>query len=230
MGRRTLYWSLAGAGTLAVVAGALAGPLTSRVEQPTYGVLRSSVAIELRAYDATIVAEVSLRGGRREALSEGFGLIAAYIFGANRPNTTVAMTAPVEQQGARKIAMTAPVGQQSEQDGWVVRFTMPRGWSMDTLPSPDDPRVVLKPLEAKTMLAIRFSGIANDALLGSKTDELRRYAIAHGIETFGEPLLAFYNPPWTLPFFRRNEVLLEVKASATPLAKRAAALRKQAAS
>ena len=74
------------------------------------------------------------------------------------------------------------------------------------------PRVTLKPVPAKRMLAIRFSGTASDSLIQSKTDELRRYAADKKLATTGEPLLAFYNPPWTLPFFRRNEVMLEVAA------------------
>ena len=60
------------------------------------------------------------------------------------------------------------------------------------------------------MLANRFSGLANDALIRAKTVELRKYASDHKLTTVGEPLLAFYNPPWTLPFFRRNEIMLEL--------------------
>lgn len=195
------------------MAGMAAGPLTSRVEQPAYRILRSDGPIELRAYDPVIAAEVTLRGERGVALSEGFRLIAAYIFGANSPKAKIAMTAPVEQQGAQKIAMTAPVSQQADGDAWTVRFIMPRGWSMETLPAPDDPRVTLQPVAARTMLAIRFSGTADDASIAAKTDELRQYAVAQHIETVGALVLAFYNPPWTLPFFRRNEIMLEARKS-----------------
>ena len=81
---------------------------------------------------------------------------------------------------------------------------------METLPAPNDARVRLKPISAKRMVAIRFSGLANDTLIQMKTDALREYASEHKLKTIGEPLLAFYNPPWTLPFFRRNEVMLEL--------------------
>lgn len=131
-GRRIIYWSIAGAVTLAF-AGIAAGPITSRVE-PAYTVLRSDGAIELRAYGPVIAAEVVLHGDRSAALSEGFRLIAAYIFGDNSPKMKIAMTAQVEQQGAQKIAMTAPVVQQADADTWTVRFIMPRGWTMETLP------------------------------------------------------------------------------------------------
>ena len=199
MHSRALIWIAAGAGSLAVLAAVAAGPLSSRVEQPVYKVLKSDGAIEVRAYEPSIAAEVALKGNRTAALSDGFRIIAGYIFGANRPNA--------------KIAMTAPVSQQADDGAWQIRFIMPRGWSMETLPTPTDPRVKLTPTRAETFLAIRFSGAASDRLIRSKTDELRRYATDHRIATIGEPLIAFYNPPWTLPFLRRNEVMLQVDRS-----------------
>ena len=141
-----------------------------------------------------------------------FRLIAAYIFGANTPNAKIAMTAPVQQQSSQKIAMTAPVTQQTAGDSWTVRFIMPSNWTLETLPAPHDTRVTLKPVPANRMLVIRFSGSASDSQIKTKTDELRRYAADKMLATVGEPLLAFYNPPWTLPFFRRNEIMLELAA------------------
>ena len=157
-----------------------------------------------------IAAESEVKGERKAAIQEGFRLIAAYIFGANKPNAKIAMTAPVQQQSAQKIAMTAPVTQQTDGSSWTVRFIMPSGWTMQSLPVPNDPRVTLKPVSAKRMVAIRFSGTANDDLIQAKTDELRKYAAEHKLSTIGEPLLAFYNPPWTLPIFRRNEIMFEL--------------------
>ena len=157
-----------------------------------------------------ITAEAEVQGERKAVIQEGFRLIAAYIFGANKPNAKISMTAPVQQQSTQKIAMTAPVTQQTDGNRWTVRFIMPSKWTMETLPTPNDARVTLKPVPAKRMAVIRFSGAANDNVIGSKTDELRKYALEHKLATVGEPLLAFYNPPWTLPFFRRNEIMLEL--------------------
>lgn len=182
----------------------------SRVEQPEYAVSKSDGPIEIRSYGAMIAAEAEVKGERKAAINEGFRLIAAYIFGANRPNTKIAMTAPVQQQGSQKIAMTAPVTQQSDGTTWTVRFIMPGSWSLETLPAPDDARATLKPVPAKRMLAIRFSGLAGDDAIAEKIEELRKYASSHALVTVGEPLLAFYNPSWTLPFFRRNEVMFEL--------------------
>jgi hypothetical protein len=182
----------------------------SRVEQPAYQIVSAEGSIEIRSYGAMIAAEAEVQGERKTAISEGFRLIAAYIFGANKPNVKIAMTAPVQQQSPQTIAMTAPVTQQADGKAWTVRFIMPRSWTIEALPAPNDTRVRLKPIPPKRMVAIRFSGLANDRLIQMKTDELRKYSSEHKIRTIGEPLLAFYNPPWTLPFFRRNEIMLEL--------------------
>lgn len=210
--RKKIYWALAGIVAVLVIAAGAAGPIMSRVEQPDYKVTMTDGAIEIRSYGSMIAAEAEVKGERKVAINEGFRLIAAYIFGANKPNAKIAMTAPVQQQSAQTIAMTAPVTQQTSGDSWKVSFIMPGSWTLETLPTPNDPRVTLKPVPAKRMLAIRFSGSASDSLIRAKTGELRRYAVDKKLATTGEPLLAFYNPPWTLPFFRRNEVMLELTA------------------
>jgi len=209
---KKVVWALAGIAAVSLVSAFAAGSIMSRVEQPEYAVSTSDGPVETRSYGPMIAAEAEVRGERKAAINEGFRLIAAYIFGANRPNTRIAMTAPVQQQGSQKIAMTAPVTQQGNGSIWTVRFIMPGNWSLETLPVPDDARVTLKPVPAKRMLAIRFSGLAGDSVIAEKIDELRKYASGHNLAIVGEPLLAFYNPPWTLPFFRRNEVMFELAA------------------
>lgn len=181
----------------------------SRVEQPEYAVTTSNGAIEIRSYGPMIAAEAAVEGERKTAINEGFRLIAAYIFGANKPNAKIAMTAPVQQQ-RQTIAMTAPVTQQRTGDVWTVSFIMPKAWTLETLPAPTDPRVSFKPIPARHVAVIKFSGSASKEAIDERTDELRRYASEHKLSTSGEPVLAFYNPPWTLPFFRRNEVMLEL--------------------
>lgn len=206
--RRLLYW-IAGTLLLLVATGIAAGPLMSRVEQPDYKIEESSGPIEVRSYSPMIAAEAVVEGERKKAIGEGFRLIAAYIFGANQPNAKIAMTAPVQQQ-KQTIAMTAPVIQQGKKDAWTVRFIMPQSWTMTTLPAPSDARVSLKPIPARRFVALTFSGFASDAAIAERTNELRSYVTEHKLDTTGEPYLAFYNPPWTLPFFRRNEVMLEL--------------------
>ncbi len=195
---------------LVAIAAAAAGPLMSRVEQPDYTIVETQGAIEIRDYAPMIAAETSVEGERTAAIGEGFRRIAGYIFGDNAPREKIAMTAPVQQQKGSKIAMTAPVQQQGADGAWSVRFIMPKQWTMETLPAPTDARVKLVPLPARRFAVIRFSGSAGQAALDAKTKELQDFISARGMTPQGEPLYAFYNPPWTLPFFKRNEVMLEV--------------------
>jgi hypothetical protein len=212
---RAILLAAFGLGAVAVAA-VVAGPAMSRVEQPDFRIEKQDGDVEVRAYGPLIAAEAEVKGQRREAINEGFRLIAAYIFGANQPKAKIEMTAPVEQQ-KQKIAMTAPVTQQGggARDGeggesWTVRFIMPKAWTMETLPAPSDSRVRLEPIPPRRFLAIRFSGFAGDDAIRERTDELRRYAETNGLAIKGEPVLAFYDPPWTLPFMRRNEVMFEL--------------------
>ena len=182
----------------------------AKVEEAKYEVVSATGDFEIRSYEPMIVAEAVTEGDRKTAINEGFRLIAGYIFGNNDERSKVAMTAPVQQQRRGPIAMTAPFAQQNTASGWSVHFVMPSDRTLATLPLPNDPRVTLKSLPARQFAAIRFSGLARDAIIDEKTEELRRFAKQRKLDTRGEPLLGFYNPPWTLPFFRRNEVLLEI--------------------
>ncbi len=116
------------------------------------------------------------------------------------------MTAPVQQQRDQTIAMTAPVTQQGDGGTWKVRFNIPKNWTMETLPAPNDTRVRLVRVPGKRMVAIRFTWRATESLIAAKTAELRKYVLEEKLVTVGEPLLAFYNPPWTLPFFRETRL------------------------
>jgi hypothetical protein len=202
-------WWIALAG-VTVLAGALWGPIVSNVEQPKYTVVESDHSKEIRDYAAMIVAETDVSGERDEAIGEGFRIIADYIFGNNLSSQKVAMTAPVTQQVSEKIAMTAPVAQQGEADSWQVRFIMPASYTLKTLPTPKNPAVKLKEMRAKRFAVIRFSGLAGKGSLERHTEELTEFIRAKNLVAVSPPIYAFYNPPWTLPFLRRNEVMIEV--------------------
>ncbi|MFT5509962.1 MAG: hypothetical protein ACI89J_003053 [Hyphomicrobiaceae bacterium] len=208
--RSKLFWLISGLIIIVGVAAVAVGPIMSRVEQPEYLITASKGAIEVRSYDPMISAQATVHGKREDAINEGFRLIAAYIFGANKPNAKIEMTAPVQQQRELKIAMTAPVTQQADGDRWTVEFIMPKRWTMETLPAPEDDRVKLVPVLGRKMVVIRFSGSARDKLITRKTAELRAYANEQKLDVVGEPVFAFYNPPWTLPFLRRNEVMFQL--------------------
>lgn len=206
--KKPIIWLFAG---IVILAASLTGPIMSNVEQAKYDVIETHGAIELRDYDPMIVAEVSVRGNRENAIGDGFRLIADYIFGNNISSQKVSMTAPVIQQPSEKIAMTAPVTQQGGEGLWDVQFVMPSDYTMQTLPKPNNPDVILKEIAGKRFAVIRFSGLARANSLAAHTKELEAFILENKLQTVSEPTYAFFNPPWTLPFLRRNEVMIEIK-------------------
>lgn len=208
---RHVWWLMAVVIAVVALLGAiLAGPIMSDVEQPKYQLVETEKSIEIRDYGPTIVAEVEVSGEREKAISEGFRAIAGYIFGNNSSKQKVAMTAPVTQQSSEKIAMTAPVMQQGSGNIWTVRFIMPASYTLATLPTPNNPAVKLREIPGKRFAVIRFSGVAGEGNLKRHTEELEAFVSAKKLQALSGPAYAFYNPPWTLPFFRRNEVMIEV--------------------
>jgi hypothetical protein len=188
------------------------------VEEPAFKPVLREQAFELRDYPALVVAEVTVSGEQKEAAGKGFRLLAGYIFGGNKQRQSIAMTAPVAQQAAsqkiasQKIAMTAPVAQMQTTEGsWVVRFTMPGAYTLDTLPVPDDARVKLRTIEPGRFAVLRFSGLARPGDVESKSKELLAQLRSRRLRAIGPVSLAQYNPPWTPWFMRRNEVMIEVQ-------------------
>lgn len=184
------------------------------VEEARYERIEGDGAIEIRDYAPMIVAETLVEGDRDSAINRGFRAIADYIFGNNLGARKVAMTAPVLQQPGEKIAMTVPVTQEAvgpdTAPRWRVSFVMPAGSSLATLPVPKNASVTLRELPPRRFAAIRFSGIAWQSSLDKQTEALRDWMSARALVPLAAPTYAFYNPPWTLPFLRRNEVLIEI--------------------
>jgi hypothetical protein len=198
----------------ATVIGSTFMPSLSRArtpEPPFTSVVRDG-AFELRDYAPQVVAEVTVRaqtGGN--AANRGFNPLAGYIFGGNQPRAKIAMTAPVTRQQGAKIAMTAPVTQQNAgSDSWKVRFIMPAGSRLETMPVPNDPNVRLLGEPARRYAVLRFSGSGGEATFATKASELTAVMAQRRLTAISAPVFAQYDPPWTLPFMRRNEVWIEV--------------------
>lgn len=184
------------------------------VEEPAYKTVINEDTFQVRDYPGLIVAEVAVTGGQQEAASKGFRVLAGYIFGGNKRRQSIAMTAPVTQAPvSEKIAMTAPVAQTRNNGIWTVRFAMPSAYTLDTLPEPNDPRVHLRRLLATRFAVLRFSGLAGASDVEAKSGELVAATKAHHLHAIGPVTLAQYNPPWTLWFMRRNEVMIPVDAN-----------------
>jgi hypothetical protein len=194
----------------------LSGGMAMATEEPAFTVNQKNGALEVREYPPLIAAEVMEGGDRSQAVNAGFRLLAAYIFGGNTRQQKIAMTAPVVQASTgESIAMTAPVVQSGTSGSWTVRFLMPKGYTLDTLPTPNDQRVHLVPLPAARMAVVRFSGLAHEADIQQKTSELQAFLAAQQLVATGPPALARYNPPWTLWFLRRNEIMIPVQRTET---------------
>lgn len=186
-------------------------------EEPDFQVIESHKDIQIRDYKPMIVAEVEVSGERGVAIKEGFRLIADYIFGNNqsKENSTstpqqIPMTTPVIQQKNEKIPMTTPVAQQAKNNNWVVQFVMPKSYTLKTLPKPNNPQVELREVPAYKAVTIRFSGMSTRQNLEKHLTELRDFVSTHDLKVIDNPIYAFYNPPWTLPFLRRNEIILKL--------------------
>lgn len=182
-------------------------------EEPSYTVVEQAGDFELRTYDPMIVAETVVSGSMGDASSAGFRLIADYIFGNNTARQggieKISMTAPVTLEPAsEKISMTAPVAMERSGENWRVHFVMPSEYSMDTLPEPNNPAVRLREIPAQNYAVIRFSGWVGEKKVADKTAALMAWLDSKDIEPAGQPELARYNPPWTLPFLRRNEIMV----------------------
>ena len=180
----------------AVLMAALTGTHAMAVEEPAFKTVIQEGAFEIRDYPPLVVAEVTVSGDQKEAATKGFRLLAGYIFGGNKSR--------------QSIAMTAPVTQIQNANAWVVRFTMPKGYSLDTLPQPNDPQVKLRALPASRFAVLQFSGLAGTDDVSAKTAELQNRITKYKLRPTGPASLAQYNPPWTLWFMRRNEVMIEV--------------------
>ena len=182
------------------------------IEEPTYSVVQKTEQFEVRQYAPYLVAEVVVPGPASEAGSQGFSLLGGYIFGKNKGERKLEMTAPVTQQAAPpiKLEMTAPVTQAATPGGFLVQFVMPKGYTLATLPEPLEARVKLREVPGNRVAVIRFSGSWSQSLYEEKLQTLRGALSAAGMATVGEPVSSRYNSPFSLPFLRRNEIWLNL--------------------
>ncbi len=208
MKRRTLL-----AGALAGLPLAGTATMAQAIEEPGFELVRQlGEQIELRRYAPYVVAEVLVDANAGDAGSQAFPILAGYIFGKNKGERKMAMTAPVTQSAApMKMAMTAPVTQSAAAGGMRVQFVLPSNVSLATAPEPLDARVQLREEPAAVRAVVRYSGTWTQANYDEHLALLRKALAQAGIATEGEPVLARYNGPWTPWFMRRNEIWLAVR-------------------
>ena len=179
------------------------------IEEPAYTTLRTLDGIELREYAAYTVAEVWVNADANDAGSQAFPLLAGYIFGKNRGDRKLAMTAPVTQTAAPvTLAMTAPVTQTAAAGGFLVQFVLPKGVTLADAPEPLDARVHLREVPPKRVAVIRYSGFWSEANYNAHLAKLQSGLQAAQVAWVGEPVFSRYDGPTTPWFLRRNEIWL----------------------
>ncbi|MBI4975940.1 MAG: heme-binding protein [Spirochaetes bacterium] len=179
-------------------------------EEPKYTVEKKTNEYEIRQYPNILVAETAIDAGFESAGNDAFRILADYIFGNNTVKKSIAMTAPVLQKESKNIAMTAPVSMSKGAGGYIVQFTMPAEYTMQTIPAPNDARVHLRMVPARRVAVHRYSGDWSEKNYTNHLGILTAALARDGMASTGEPVLARFDPPFMLWLFRRNEIWLDL--------------------
>jgi hypothetical protein len=209
-----LYTSIAGSIIIVFISGCSVFGINS-VEEARYQVIKKVDNYELREYQALLVVETQIDADFEEAGGLAFDRLFGYISGNNEQKSKIAMTAPViarqnnSEQG-EKINMTAPVFEEKNDGGWRFMFVLPASYSIETAPIPLDPEVKLSVIPKKKVAVNRYTGFWDEKVMIEKMKQLDDWVVANDLVAASKPRWAGYNPPWTIPFLRRNEVMIDV--------------------
>ncbi len=177
-------------------------------ESPKYKVLEKKGEFEIREYSPYIIAKITVKGDYDESSGQAFKILAGYIFGKNKGENKISMTSPVLMKNEpQKIAMTSPVVMNQTEDSFSMTFSMPSKYTLENLPEPLDNRIKFEKVEAQIIASHRFSWFSSKKKNRKKAKELRDWLTNFKNYKANEGhSFAGYNPPWTLPFLKRNEV------------------------
>src|ERR1019366_2732008 len=181
-------------------------------EQPRYTVIQKlNHSVEIRRYEPQEAIEVTVSGAdRQKDANEAFTLLFRYITGANQAEQKIAMTTPVRTDEPQRIAMTAPVQTMTSNGLTSMRFFLPRAVAQADAPAPLDPRLHLVKLPEITIAALRFSGVATQTKRDHQAAVLFGVLANSGWKPSGDVFQFDYDPPFTIPLFRRNELAVPV--------------------
>jgi hypothetical protein len=190
------------------------GGTAMAIEEPPFAVESKTDEYEIRKYDKVLVAETIVEAQFEDAGNQAFRILADFIFGNNRSQTKISMTAPVTQQPAsEKISMTAPVTQTAQSGGFLVQFVMPQQYTLETLPEPVDQRVKIREIPGRRVAVYRYSGSWSEAKYQEELSKFRDALKRDQLSASSEPILSRFNSPFSLWFLRRNEIWVEVMPS-----------------
>jgi hypothetical protein len=220
MTRRTTALILLGTATLlaggCAFVGGVFGSRGSYKESSNSVVAPVAKKIEVREYAARVAAEVTIEPSEaRSPENAAFRALFDYISGKNEGERKIAMTTPVQaDRKPAKIAMTVPVEARSKaakDSSYTMKFFLPSEYTVESAPVPSDPRIRIVEVPAVKMAVYRFAGAPSEKDIAKAKEKLLAAVETSEWEAEGEALAYFYDPPFTLPPFRRNEVLVPVR-------------------
>ncbi len=181
------------------------------IEEPSYVVVEKRDGYEIRQYSAYIVAETAVSGDYRTALSDGFRIIADYIFGNNTTKTSISMTTPVIERTSETIAMTVPVVSSAEPSpNRTVAFVLPSKYTLETLPQPNNSAVELRAVSSRKVAVRRFTWYVTEKRIEAQKAVLLEQLKRDGVDVLGTAEVAQYNPPLSFPLTLRNEIIVPI--------------------
>ena len=187
------------------------------IAEPDYSVLQKEELFEVREYEQLVVAETVVDASFDDAGGIAFRRLFGYISGDNQSAVEIVMTAPVMAAdeiipGGEEISMTAPVTGQQTALGWRFAFVLPAGYTLASAPLPVNPDVRLAQVPARKVAVLRYSGSWSEAGYTRNVQLLQQWMSENQLAADSSARVAGYDPPWTLPFLRRNEVMIDIRS------------------
>ena len=168
-------------------------------ERQKFTVTQRYDGFEVREYLPCSLAEVKVSADYSSAGSLAFRSLFGYISQGNKRSEKIAMTAPV---------ISAQKAEKAAADEWFVSFVMPAGSTVANMPDPNDPRVVLRQLDAESCIAASFRGRANEDVMKKKVAELRALAAKENIALSDETRICRFDPPMKPGILQYNEIVI----------------------
>lgn len=188
--------------------------IVKNIEEPNYKRVENKKWYSIREYSNYIVAEVEVTWPQDEALSNGFRLLAWYIFWWNTKKQSIAMTAPVNdiENSSEKIAMTVPVSETiTENNSRIIQFSMPSKFTLSSLPIPNNEKVKIREISWYKAAVLQYTWYATESKIEKMKQKLITYLNNDNIQINGNIISAQYNPPLSFPLLRKNEIIIPIK-------------------
>ena len=160
-------------------------------EEPSYETIKSNKVYEIRKYSDRLAIETTTSNQ-----DNSFRKLFNYISGNN--------------DKSEEIKMTIPVTQMEKKGKMTMQFYLPSKFNKDNAPSPSRSDVEIVNIEGGYYAVLKYSGRRSDENFIKHKNILENELKNDNISILSPPIRATYNGPFTLPMFRRNEVMFEI--------------------